>query len=124
MKAVDVDCSRFSDFPDMVRISVCLPRKWIFSLSWTVDAYEGIGFVRTDDALKGIVSLFCPAEQEEEALALLKALRKEGIPLEMTERRGASSAQGTRGRSFEEREKKRVRNSQEEEWDGAGGMVE
>lgn len=105
MKTADVDRPAFSEFPDMVRISIRLPREWIFSLSWTVDAYEGIGFVRTDDALKGTVSLFCPTEQEGEVLALLEALRKEGIPLEVTERRGASFSRGTQRCSLGEWEK-------------------
>jgi len=105
MKTADVGRPAFSEFPDMVCISIRLPREWIFSLSWTVDAYEGIGFVRTDDALKRTVSLFCPTEQEGEVLALLEALRKEGIPLEVTERRGASSSRGTPRCSLGEWEK-------------------
>lgn len=90
MTAVDSDRPSLSDFPDMVRFRLLLPRESIFFVSWTVDAYEGIGFVRTDDAIAGEVSLFCPVEQEEEAQSLLEALRREGVCLRIVERRGVS----------------------------------
>ena len=40
--------------------SLVVPQKDIFYISWTVDAYEGLGFLRTDDARTGAVSLLYP----------------------------------------------------------------
>ncbi len=62
-----------------------VPRERIWYLSWTLDSYEGIGFLRTDDAAQGIVSVLCPPEQAAELDRLLEALSGEGFPLERLE---------------------------------------
>lgn len=67
--------------------SLAVPKEEIFYISWTIDAYEGLGFLRTDDASQGIVSLFFPAEVSAQIEEILDAFEEEGIEIE---RRGIS----------------------------------
>lgn len=64
------------------RYSLAVPKSEIYYLSWTIDAYEGLGFLRTDDASEGLVSLFFPSEAADDVDALLGAFEKEGITIE------------------------------------------
>jgi hypothetical protein len=64
---------------ELLRRELILPREDICYVSWTIDAYEGIGFLRTDDPSKGLVSLFFPSCREEEIERLLDSFEAEGI---------------------------------------------
>lgn len=61
--------------------SLVVPQKDIFYISWTVDAYEGLGFLRTDDAKTGAVSLLYPSCQKSAVESLLDAFESEGIEI-------------------------------------------
>lgn len=67
---------------ELLCYSLSVPKEEIFYISWTIDAYEGLGFLRTDDASEGIVSLLFPSEAEEEVNALIGAFEAEGITIE------------------------------------------
>ncbi len=67
--------------------SLAVPKEEIFYISWTIDAYEGLGFLRTDDAPAGLVSILCPSEAAAQIEELLGAFEEEGIAIE---RRGIS----------------------------------
>lgn len=69
----------------MVRYRIQTDPSSIFYISWTVDAYEGIGFVRTDSPREGWISLFCPACSRNEVDILLRAFQAEGIPIRILE---------------------------------------
>lgn len=69
----------------MVRYRIQTVSSSIFYISWTVDAYEGIGFVRTDSPQEGLISLFCPACSRNEVDSLLHAFHAEGIPIKILE---------------------------------------
>lgn len=61
--------------------SLAVPKEEIFYISWTVDAYEGLCFLRTDDASEGLVSLLCPSEAAVQIEEILAAFENEGIAI-------------------------------------------
>ena len=69
----------------LLRYPLVVDREQICYLSWTVDAYEGLGFLRTDDAGDaggGRVSLLFTSDYRGEVEALLDALIAEGMHIE------------------------------------------
>lgn len=66
----------------LMRYALSVPKKEIYYISWTVDAYEGLGFTRTDDASEGMLSLLFPSGYLSEVESLLCALEAEGIGIE------------------------------------------
>ncbi|MDR3353793.1 MAG: DUF4911 domain-containing protein, partial [Synergistaceae bacterium] len=46
---------------DLLRYELSVPKRSICYLSWTIDAYEGVGFLRTDDSADGLVSILFPS---------------------------------------------------------------
>lgn len=66
----------------LLRYPIVTDRERIFYISWTVDAYEGLGFLRTDDAAEGRVSLFFTSDYRDEVEELLDAFVSEGIRIE------------------------------------------
>jgi len=54
-----------------------LPRREIAYLRFIVEGYDGLLFLRTLDALAGLVELSWPASRSKEAAALLAALAGE-----------------------------------------------
>lgn len=67
--------------PEILALKFIVPSEEIFYISWIIDAAEGIGFLQTDDAKAGRVTVFTPVGQEGYLLCLMDALRKEGIPV-------------------------------------------
>lgn len=63
-----------------------IPAEEIGYLSGTMEAYGGIGLVRTIDEHLGVVEIWVPVEQREEFGLLLKALGRE-IKIEVLEER-------------------------------------
>ncbi|OUO92308.1 DUF4911 domain-containing protein [Cloacibacillus sp. An23] len=68
--------------PEIKALRFTVPHKDIYYISWIIDAAEGIGFLQTDDAKAGRITVFTPVEQEKYILSLMNALRDEGIPIE------------------------------------------
>ena len=76
--------------PDMGAFVLQVPRDRIVLVSWIVSEYDGLGFVRTENARTGeesggqaIISLFFPPGKKKDVLELLSALETEGIPLQI-----------------------------------------
>ncbi len=67
--------------PEIKALKFTVPHEDIYYISWIIDAAEGIGFLQTDDAKAGKITVFTPAGQEEYLLSLMEALRAEGIPI-------------------------------------------
>jgi len=61
----------------MLRAYFSLPRRAIGELRFVLEAYEGLGFVRTLDAAAGIIELAWPASRQQEMQTVLPALRTE-----------------------------------------------
>ena len=61
--------------------SLAVPKEDIYYISWTIDAYEGLGFLRTDDSALGLVSLLFSSDYAEDAESLLRAFEAEGISI-------------------------------------------
>ena len=75
--------------PCITELHFTVPQKDIYYISWIIDAAEGIGFLQTDDAGAGRITVFTPAEQRHHIYALAEALRAEGI--EITEDKGTEA---------------------------------
>lgn len=65
--------------------SLTVPKENIYYVSWTVDAYEGVGFLRTDDAAAGAVSLFFSSDYLDEVKKLIDAFVAEGVGVRRVE---------------------------------------
>ncbi len=98
--------------PDMGCFVLRLPVARIVILSWIVSEYDGLGYVKTENASgeciagetlgsdsegrNGYVSLFFPEGKRDDVLELLGALRKEGMPLDVLhEKRADHTAEDT-----------------------------
>lgn len=69
----------------LLRYSLTVPRENIYYISWTVDAYEGVGFLRTDDASAGAVSLLFSSDYLDEVEKLIDAFVAEGTGVKRVE---------------------------------------
>lgn len=49
----------------MYHFQISMKPEDIVYFSWTLSTYEGIGFVTTDDSLKGLVSVYSPQGNED-----------------------------------------------------------
>jgi hypothetical protein len=65
----------------LMRYGVAVPKEHICYVSWTIDAYDGLGFLRTDAPEEGRVSIFFPSCRLDELECLLDAFEAEGIKL-------------------------------------------
>jgi hypothetical protein len=66
---------------ELLRFELVVPRESIYYMSWTIDAYEGLGFLRTDDSARGLVSILFPSCLRQEIERLLDAFGAEGIEI-------------------------------------------
>lgn len=64
-------------------ISLTVPQKDIYYISWNIDACEGIGFLQTDNSSAGDVTIFSPLELLEYVYSFIDGLRDEGIPVKV-----------------------------------------
>ncbi len=67
--------------PEIKALKFTVPHEDIYYISWIIDAAEGIGFLQTDDAKAGKITVFTPAGQEQYLLSLMESLRGEGISI-------------------------------------------
>ena len=67
--------------PQMSEISLKVSQKDIYYISWTIDAYEGLGLLKTDDPKKGEVTVFTPSELLGDMLGCIEGLRNEGLEI-------------------------------------------
>jgi hypothetical protein len=65
----------------LLRYEIAAPKASICYMSWVLDAYDGIGFLRTDDPGKGLLSILFPSCRRDEVECLLRAFESEGIAL-------------------------------------------
>lgn len=64
-------------------VSLTVPQNEIYYISWNLDACEGLGFLQTDDAAAGRVTVFTPAPLICDLYGFIDGLRAEGIPIEI-----------------------------------------
>lgn len=67
--------------PQLSVISLKVPQKDIYYISWIIDACEGIGLLRTDDPKKGEVTVFTPSELLGDMLGCIEGLMDEGMEI-------------------------------------------
>lgn len=67
----------------MLELHLKVPQKDIYYISWNIDACEGLGILRTDDAARGLVTVFTPACGLEAMLDFIQGHRSEGIDIEI-----------------------------------------
>ncbi len=70
---------------DMYRFVIELPKEDIFYVSWTVDSYEGVGIIRTVDENRAVIEFYTTFSWKEDAYALIRALKEEGVDLKVLE---------------------------------------
>ena len=71
--------------PEICEVRLTVPQKDIYYISWIIDAAEGLGFLRTDDAKAGRVTIYTPKELYGDLMGLVGALRAEGLEIQKTE---------------------------------------
>jgi len=57
------------------------PKEEIYYISWTIDAYEGVAFVKNENE-PGLLSIFCTADYIGETEKIISAFESEGIKIE------------------------------------------
>lgn len=67
--------------PQMSEISLKVSQKDIYYISWTIDACEGLGLLKTDDPQKGQVTIFTPSELLGDMLGCIEGLCDEGLEI-------------------------------------------
>ncbi|MDO4988323.1 MAG: DUF4911 domain-containing protein [Synergistes sp.] len=67
--------------PEITEVHLIVPHKDIYYVSWIIDAAEGIGFLQTDDAKTGRVTVFTPTDQVDYVADMVKGLRDEGLDI-------------------------------------------
>ena len=70
---------------EIKKIELIIPPKDIYYVSWIIDACEGIGFLQTDDAKRGKITIFTPYSLACDVYSMIDALITEGIPIEIIE---------------------------------------
>jgi hypothetical protein len=66
---------------DLLRFSLRVPREEICYMSWTVDGYEGVAFLRNESE-DGVVSVLCSEDYAAETDKIISAFEAEGIAVE------------------------------------------
>lgn len=65
----------------MHEVKLRVPREDIYYISWNIDACEGVGLLRTDDAKEGAVTVFTPVSQLRFLFGLVDGHRAEGMEI-------------------------------------------
>ncbi len=65
----------------MYRFHISMHPLDICYLSWTINAYEGIGFLTTDDPVKGLVSVYSTLGNEDIMREVIDSVSEEGTDL-------------------------------------------
>ena len=67
--------------PHSVQIRFYTDTSRVLYINSIIDSYEGIGIVRTIDRTKGYVTVYSTDGMYKEALNVIEALKKEGVPI-------------------------------------------
>jgi len=57
------------------------PKEEIYYISWIIDAYDGVAFVKNENE-PGLLSIFCSADYAGDTEKLISAFVSEGIKIE------------------------------------------
>ena len=58
-----------------------VPKEEIYYISWIIDAYDGVAFVKNEEE-PGLLSVFCTADYAAEVDKIISAFESEGINIE------------------------------------------
>jgi hypothetical protein len=67
--------------PNSVQVRFNSDKKHVLYINSTIDAYDGIGIVRTIDRDTGYITIYSTDGMVKYVLNLLESLKKEGIPI-------------------------------------------
>ena len=67
--------------PGLCRYLLRVPKEEIFYISWIIDAYDGVAFVKNERE-PGLLSIFCSEDYAGETEKLISAFEAEGIGIE------------------------------------------
>jgi hypothetical protein len=62
----------------MIQFRLKVPKESICYMSWTIDAYDGVAFLKNERE-EGVVSIFCSPDYAEETERVIEAFEAEGI---------------------------------------------
>ncbi len=65
----------------LAKVHLTVPPSDIFYISWNLDACDGLGFLQTDDARNGQVTIFTPANMIDTLKSFIEGHRAEGIQI-------------------------------------------
>jgi len=68
-----------NNYRSMKAVELTVPPKDIFYISWNLDACEGLGFLETNDAKAGCVTVYTPAGLIEYVYSFIESVRAEGV---------------------------------------------
>ena len=68
-----------NNYRSMKAVELSVPPKDIFYISWNLDASEGLGFLETNDAKAGRVTVYTPAGLIEYVYSFIESVRAEGV---------------------------------------------
>ena len=63
----------------LAKVHLTVPPEDIFYISWNLDACDGLGFLQTDDAKSGHVTIFAPASMLDTLKSFIEGHIAEGI---------------------------------------------
>ncbi|MDR1509852.1 MAG: DUF4911 domain-containing protein [Synergistaceae bacterium] len=66
---------------NLLRYALKVPKEEICYMSWTIDGYGGVAFLR-NDIEEGMVSVLCPEDYASETEKIISAFESEGIEIE------------------------------------------
>ncbi|MDR3076288.1 MAG: hypothetical protein LBU26_03215 [Synergistaceae bacterium] len=67
--------------PHLRRYLLKAPKEEIYYISWTIDAYEGVAFVKNEGE-PGVLSVFCSDSYACETEKIISAFEAEGVKIE------------------------------------------
>jgi hypothetical protein len=65
----------------MVKFTLKVPPASICYMSWTIDAYEGVAFLKNEKE-RGVAAIFCSPGYAGETERIIEAFEAEGIAVE------------------------------------------
>lgn len=68
-----------NNFNTLTTVKLSVSNKDICYISWILDACEGLGFMQTDDAKLGKVTIFTPTLLLKDIYSMIEGLQQENI---------------------------------------------
>lgn len=64
-------------------VELAVPQNEIYYISWNIDACEGLGFLETNDAKNGKVTIYTPSSLLECTCSFIEGMKNENIDIKI-----------------------------------------